>query len=119
MPMLTAPDTMPFCRNPGSAFGLSPKPTPPNTSFAPTASAQFVCANCKFFFAAKSVTFPLRKVHERPSTSRPGRERADREVLVADHAVVNEWLPLGPGETELQLRSVVPGHADVDGSRNE
>src|SRR5213596_3769405 len=71
MPMLTAPDTMLFWRNPGSAFGFNPNPTPPKTSFAPVASAQFVCANCTFFFAEKSVTFPFRNVHESPSMSRP------------------------------------------------
>src|SRR6059036_2332271 len=60
MPMLTVPDAMLFCRNPGSAFGFSPNATSPKASFAPVASAQFVCANCTFFFAAKSVTFPFR-----------------------------------------------------------
>src|SRR5207245_1701845 len=71
MAMLTVPDAMLFCRNPGSAFGFSPNATSPKTSLAPVASAQFVCANCTFFFAEKSVTFPFRNVHESPSMSRP------------------------------------------------
>ena len=69
--MLTVPDTIPFWRKPGSAFGFSPNATPPNRSLAPVASSQFVWANRRFRFAVNSVTFPLWNVHAMPSTSRP------------------------------------------------
>src|SRR3989454_1293135 len=55
----------------------------------------------------------------RGQVDRPARRGADGEVLIADHPVMDVRLPFRSGETKLQLRPVVRGHSDVDGSGNE
>src|SRR5256886_3429526 len=50
---------------------------------------------------------------------RSAHGRAGREILVADYAVMDVRLPVGPGEAELQVGPIVGFHTDIDGPGQE